>query len=353
MSKSISFRLPGAKVECRFGGSIRELGRITPRNSTVLVTDDNVFQSHREAFKGWNTIVLKPGEEYKVQATVDTIIDRLVDYRADRGFTLVGVGGGVVTDLAGYAASVYMRGIRFGFVPTTLLAMVDAAIGGKNGVDVGPYKNLVGVIRQPDFLLYDHAFLVTLPVSQWSNGFAEIVKHACIRDASAFRMLESSDLDAVRRDRKLMAALVERNARLKLSVVRRDANEKGERRLLNFGHTLGHALETAYELEHGQAVSIGMAAACKISETHLGFKGTGRVCEVLQRYGLPYEALFDAERVLRTMAMDKKRVGKEMNYVLLERIGKGRVVPIPVTQLAKEIKALGKDVKKSKRTSNR
>ena len=353
MSNRITFRLQGADVECRFDASFRELSKLASRDATVLVTDENVFQSHKGAFQGWNTIVLKPGEEYKVQATVDTLIDRLVDYRADRGFTVVGVGGGVVTDLAGYAASVYMRGIRFGFVPTTLLAMVDAAIGGKNGVDVGPYKNLVGVIRQPDFLLYDFGFLETLPVSQWSNGFAEIVKHACIRDAAAFRMLESSDLDALRRDRKHLAGLVERNARLKLSVVRRDPYEKGERRLLNFGHTLGHALETAYELEHGQAVAIGMAAACKISESHLGFKGTGRVVEVLQKYGLPCEALFDAERVLRTMTMDKKRVGKQMNYVLLERIGKGTVVPIPVTQLSKEIRALGKGAEKRKRKGTR
>lgn len=350
MSSKAAFRLQGATVDCRFDASFRGLSALAPRDRTVVVTDENVFGNHGKAFKGWNTIVLKPGEEYKVQATVDSIIGRLIDYRADRGFTLVGVGGGVVTDLTGYAASVYMRGIRFGFVPTTLLAMVDAAIGGKNGVDVGPFKNLVGVIRQPDFLLYDLGFLESLPIPQWSNGFAEVVKHACIGDSTAFRLLEQNDIFTVRNDRKRLAGLIERNARLKLSVVRRDPLEKGERRLLNFGHTLGHALETTYELEHGQAVAIGMAAACRISESHLGFKGTKRVCDLLLRYGLPNEAPFDADKVVGTMMMDKKRVGSEMNYVLLERIGKGRVVPLPVKTLVKDIRALGEAprVRKSK-----
>jgi 3-dehydroquinate synthase len=206
----------------------------------------------------------------------------------------------------------------------------------------------VGVIRQPGFLLYDLGFLETLPVSQWSNGFAEIVKHACIRDAAAFRILEEMDLATLRRDRRKMAELVERNARLKLSVVKRDPFEQGERRLLNFGHTLGHALETAYELEHGQAVAIGMSFACRISETHLGFKGTQRVCEVLQQYGLPHEAVFDADKVLGTMSMDKKRMGRDMNYVMLERIGKGQVVPMPVSSLVKEVKALSTSFKLKK-----
>jgi 3-dehydroquinate synthase len=349
MSRTIPFRIQGTTVECHFEASIRGLSSLASRDKTVLVTDENVFGLHRNAFKGWNTIVLKPGEEYKVQATVDTVLDRLIDYRADRGFTLVGVGGGVVTDLTGYAASVYMRGIRFGFVPTTLLSMVDAAIGGKNGVDVGPYKNLVGVIRQPDFLLYDMGFLESLPATQWSNGFAEVVKHACIKDAPSFRTLEAYDLDSIRRDRKRLSELVERNARLKMSIVKRDPTEKGERRLLNFGHTVGHAIETAYELGHGEAVAIGMGIACRLSETHLGFKDTHRVCEVLNRYGLPSEAVFDVDRVIGTMMMDKKRVGKQMNFVMLERIGKGRTVPVQVNALVKQIKAQGGKVERKKR----
>src|SRR6185369_11874808 len=124
------------------------------------------------------TIVLKPGEVYKNQQTVDNIIQQLIDLGADRKSFLVGVGGGVVTDITGYVAGVFMRGIQFGFVPTSILAMVDAGIGGKNGIDVGVYKNIVGLIRQPSFLLYDYAFLKSLPKTEWVNGFAEIIKHA-------------------------------------------------------------------------------------------------------------------------------------------------------------------------------
>jgi 3-dehydroquinate synthase len=134
-----------------------------------------------------------------------------------------------------------------------------------------------------------------------------------------------------------------------MSIVKRDPTEKGERRLLNFGHTVGHAIETAYELGHGEAVAIGMGIACRLSETHLEFKDTRRVCDVLQRYGLPSEAVFDADRVIATMMMDKKRVGREMNYVLLERIGKGRVVPMQVKSLAREVKAMSGKFDKTKR----
>ena len=146
---------------------------------------------------------VKSGEEYKVQATVDTIIEQLIAMEADRKTTLVGIGGGVVTDITGYVASVYMRGITFGFVPTTFLAMVDASIGGKNGIDVGVYKNMVGIIRQPSFILHDLIFLNTLPQSEWENGFAEIIKHACIKDAAMFRELETNSLKKYQDGKKI------------------------------------------------------------------------------------------------------------------------------------------------------
>src|SRR5690606_852417 len=132
---------------------------------------------------------LNAGEQFKVQQTVNEVIEQLIHFGADRQTWLVGVGGGVVTDITGYVAATYMRGIRFGFVPTSILAMVDASIGGKNGIDVGVYKNIVGTIRQPSFLLYDYQFLKTLPETEWINGFAEIIKHACIKDVRMFNEL--------------------------------------------------------------------------------------------------------------------------------------------------------------------
>jgi 3-dehydroquinate synthase len=233
-----------------------------------------------------------------------------------------------------------MRGIKFGFVPTTVLSMVDASIGGKNGIDVGVYKNMVGIIRQPSFILHDMALLKTLPQKEWENGFAEIIKHACIKDAAMFNELEKNSVAMYKANNKSMSNLVKRNALLKTKVVKHDEFEKGERRLLNFGHTLGHALENQYELLHGQAISIGMTYACHIAEQLTGFKQTERVVKVLEQYGLPTYASFNKQKVFDVLKMDKKREKKEMNYILLEKIGKGVVKTISLKQIEKIIQAL-------------
>jgi 3-dehydroquinate synthase len=278
-------------------------------------------------------ITLKPGEQYKIQQTVDTIITQLIGFEADRQSVLVGVGGGVITDLTGYVASIYMRGIRFGFVPTSLLAMVDASIGGKNGIDVGEYKNMVGIIRQPSFLFYDAALLQTLPIKEWSNGFAEIIKHACILDRPMFKMLEGTSLVKLQQKKSQLNDLIKRNVQLKSGVVKKDEWEQGDRKLLNFGHTLGHALETQYDLTHGQAVALGMVFAGWLSEKLLGYKDLSRLEQTIQAYGLPTRAAFDVEKVFNVLKMDKKRVSKTMNFVLLGRTGKGMIVPIAVDEL--------------------
>ena len=161
-----SFTFSKSTVDYYFNANFSYLEKIVSKENAVVITDDHLFDKHKKKFKGWNTIVLKPGEAYKVQQTVDVIIDQLIAFGADRKTTLIGVGGGVVTDMTGYVAGIYMRGIKCGFVPTSILAMVDASIGGKNGIDVGVYKNMVGLIRQPQFLLYDLSFLKSLPKIQ-------------------------------------------------------------------------------------------------------------------------------------------------------------------------------------------
>lgn len=335
-----NYRFSAANTTFYFAAGISQLRELTDPASTILITDEHVYAAHTKRFKGWNTIVLKPGEEFKVQATVDSLIEQLIEMEADRKTTLVGIGGGVITDITGYVASVYMRGIRFGFLPTTLLALVDASIGGKNGIDVGVYKNMVGVIRQPAFILHDMVFLKTLPQQEWENGFAEIIKHACIRDAAMFAHLEEKSFRSFQTSQKQICELVQRNAVLKARVVKNDEFEKGERRLLNFGHTLGHALENQYELMHGQAVAIGMTYACHISEQLRGFRNTERVVRVIEKYGLPTYAAFDKAQAFAVLKMDKKRERKEMNYVLLDRIGKGVVQPIGLQQLEQIIEKL-------------
>lgn len=338
--QKITYKFSNSSTDYYLAYGISHLKEMADPKATVIITDENVFNAHTKQFKGWNTIVLKPGEEYKVQATVDAIIEKLIAMEADRKTTLVGVGGGVITDITGYVASVYMRGVRFGFVPTSILSLVDASIGGKNGIDVGMYKNMVGVIRQPAFILHDMVFLNSLPQVEWENGFAEIIKHACIKDVAMFAELERNSLKTYRTRKKNICELIQRNTIIKTKVVQKDEFEKGERRLLNFGHTLGHALETQYELLHGQAISIGMTYACHISEQLAGFKQTEKVVSVLEKYNLPTYASFNKQKIFDVLKMDKKRERKEMNYVLLERIGKGVVKSISLKQLEKIIQDL-------------
>ena len=338
--KKSTYKFSAQSTDYYFDASFSMLSKLVDKKAAVLVVDEKVFFHHAGKLKGWNVIVLKSGEEFKTQDTVDVIIDNLVSMQADRKTVLVGIGGGVITDITGYVAAIYMRGLRFGFVPTTVLSMVDAAIGGKNGVDLGVYKNLVGTIRQPSFLLYDFSFLQSLPDAEWRNGFAEIIKHACIKDAAMFKVLEQHSLDSIRSGKAILKELIGRNAALKTKLVQRDEFESGERKLLNFGHTLGHALEKLYELSHGQAVSIGMAYACALSQKLNGFRESERVINVIEQYGLPANIEFDKQKVFEVMRMDKKREKKDVHYVLLEKIGKGVIRPIAFKQLEKIISQL-------------
>lgn len=323
------------KVCYYFDADFAYLEQIVSKDNTILITDKNVFASQSSKFSGWKAIVIEPGEKFKQQAAVDYIFEKLIAFEADRKTFIVGVGGGVVTDIAGYAASVYMRGLKFGFVPTTILSMVDASIGGKNGVDVGVYKNLVGLIRQPEFLLFDFSLLNSLPQQHWVNGFAEIIKHACIKDDVLFELLENETLENFQMDEKKLSNLVKKNVAIKTAVVVQDEFEQGDRRLLNFGHTIGHAIENNYQLLHGHAISIGMMAACSLSVTLNEFSvlDRDRVARLIEKYQLPIHQKTDWKKIWEILKMDKKRAGKEMNFVLLNKIGEAVVYPIPMWQL--------------------
>ncbi|HNH21776.1 MAG TPA: 3-dehydroquinate synthase [Ferruginibacter sp.] len=329
-------------VRFYFDASIVSIGQATGDKPVIILTDENVYENHRAQLDLYPVIRILPGEENKTPATAGQVIEQLITMGAGRDAMLVGVGGGVVTDIAGYVAAVYMRGISFGFVPTSILAMTDAAIGGKNGVDVGVYKNMVGTIRQPDFIFYDYSFLKTLPVSEWVNGFAEVIKHACIKDAVLFSMLERYTLHEYQSDPTLVAELIERNVDIKASVVSADEFETGDRKLLNFGHTIGHAIENLHHIPHGHAVSIGMVAACNLSEQlgHLHFEEAARIVRLLARYHLPVDVDTDHARVFEVLKMDKKRKDDAMQFILLNKIGSASVVSIPLTELEKHFKEI-------------
>lgn len=333
--KQLNYTFSQKTVRYFLDADFSYLENIITKEQCIIITDDNVYQILREKCKEYKTIVIPVGEHHKNQSTVDSIIQQLIALEADRKTFIIGVGGGVVTDITGFAASVYMRGLKFGFVPTTLLAQVDAAIGGKNGIDTGVYKNLVGLIRQPEFILFDFALLLSLPEEQWINGFAEIIKHGCIKDAALFELLEHHQLGDFQVDPHLLADLIERNVIIKSEVVAKDEFENGDRKLLNFGHTIGHAIENLCELPHGHAISIGMAAACLLSEELTGFLPVekDRVLDLLQQYHLPVSYQVDKEMVFRVLRMDKKRIRDEMSFILLNKIGKAVIKSIPLLRL--------------------
>lgn len=307
----------------------------TNHSSICLLIDENVFELHKKLFSPHNPLIIKSGEEYKIQATVDRIIDVMLERGYDRNTVLYAIGGGVTTDIGGYVASVYKRGINFNQVPTSILAMVDAAIGGKNGVNTALYKNMVGTIYQPGHIIYDFNFLNTLPKVEWINGFAEIIKHGCIWDRDMFKELSENDIDNFLNDEKLIKKIIRKNINIKVEIVCSDEFETGNRMLLNFGHTLGHAIEKEYNLKHGFAISLGMVAAARISEEINNFYSEEKdlVLSLLEKYNLPTRLDFDKDAIWNGLLSDKKRNGETMNFVLLDSVGKAVVKPIGLTQL--------------------
>lgn len=332
--KKSRFSFANAVVELYAEANFAQLDRLSNRKQTVLLTDENVFKAHSPKFRNRKTIVVQAGEAAKQQATVDNVVRQLLELGADRHTTLVGVGGGVVTDLTGYIAAVYMRGIRHGFVPTSLLAMVDAAIGGKNGINVDLHKNMVGTVKQPEFILYDYRFLESLPKKEWRNGFAEIIKHAAIRNKTMFKELQEGDLEMYIKRKRALFSLINRNALLKMKLVQQDEMELGDRKLLNFGHTIGHALENQYRLTHGEAIAVGMHYAAKLSTTYTEFRNASAIEALLQQYELPTDTNFDSATVLSLLSKDKKKKDNKIQFVLLKRIGKAVIQPLSVHQIA-------------------
>lgn len=306
----------------------------------IFITDENIFALHSSKFRNKRLIVIKAGEKYKTQSSVNTIIKQLINHKVDKSCTLVAVGGGVVTDLVGFVATTYMRGIPFGFVPTTLLCMVDAAIGGKNGINFGLYKNFIGTIQQPQFIINDISFLSTLPQVEWQNGFAEIIKHACIKSATMFKNLQQHNINFYKKNKTALQQLIQQNIDIKMAVVKKDVNEKGDRKLLNFGHTLGHAIENLYKLPHGYAVTIGMCFASKLSSNINQFNDGQTIEQLITQYQLPTTLKFNKSKVLDIMQLDKKVLNEQMQFIVLTKIGNAKIEVINIELLNQILREL-------------
>ncbi len=321
--------------EIRVGEPLAKLGECVDAERKVIVTDRNVARFHGKNFPKWEVAEIGTGEESKTLATVEKLYDRFLSLELDRTSFIVGIGGGIVTDVAGYAASTYLRGMPFGFVPTTLLGQVDAAIGGKNGVNFRGYKNLVGAIRQPEFVLCDMELLKTLPEAEVRNGLAEVVKHAAIGDGALFSHLEQNAGDVLKLREDVLEKTVYDSISVKAKIVSADEMEHGQRMKLNFGHTLGHAIESTQKLPHGAAVSIGMVAAAEMSVDRglLEKKDLERLEALLKAFGLPTRIKGDKGAILDAIRKDKKRRGGKVHMALLEGIGTARTSEIWMDEL--------------------
>ncbi len=277
------------------------------------------------------SIIVPDGETFKSWSTLHDVLTRLLEQNAERSTTLVALGGGVVGDIGGFAAAIYQRGMPFVQVPTTLLAQVDSSVGGKTAVNHALGKNMIGAFHQPRAVVIDTDCLRTLPEREFAGGLAEVIKTAAIRDLGFFEWLEANLPHLLARDSEALVHAVAESCRIKAEIVAADEREAGERALLNFGHTFGHAIEAGVgygEWLHGEAVAAGMVLAARLSERLGGLAGADveRLRALLQRAGLPVEApRLHAERYLALMRRDKKVVAGSMRFVLLRAIGEAFV----------------------------
>lgn len=322
------------------GERLNNLASYLDQKQVVIITDDNVAGFYEKDFPKADVIRVGTGEGVKTLDTVAQIYQQLIALEADRSVFLVGIGGGIVCDITGFVASTYLRGVDFGYVPTTLLAQVDASVGGKTGVNFMGYKNMVGVFNQPAFVVCDPAVLKTLPRRDLVSGFAEIVKHAAIASESYFTYLEKNAANALSLDSEIMQQIIYESVVIKADVVNRDETEKGERRKLNFGHTFGHAVEKTAGIPHGEAVSIGMVVASLLSVNKklLTKKDVDRLRNLLTLFNLPVNIESDKVKILDAMARDKKREGGSIYFVLLSGIGRAVIDRIAIAELENMLK---------------
>jgi shikimate kinase/3-dehydroquinate synthase len=344
----------GNGVLAHAGGVLRAMG--TPEGSLVAIVSnpvveplygDRLNQSLRSTGLRSLTCSIPDGEQHKTIGTVVTLYEQYLAGGLDRSGTVLSLGGGVTGDIAGFAAATFMRGLRFVQVPTTLLAMVDASVGGKTGVDLLQGKNLIGAFKQPASVIIDPSVLVTLPAEEIRCGLVEFIKHAIIGDPDLFAELEARPGAFPPWQEKDGVAWIARSLQVKIQVVQEDPFEQGRRAVLNLGHTVGHALEklSGFGLRHGEAVSIGMVAAARMAG-ELGWADASladRIEAILSAWGLPVRCpSFDADAICEALAFDKKKRGRELRWVLPRTIGEVEIAEhVPRQVLTSVLHSMG------------
>ena len=314
-----------------------EVKEVFKGSKIFILTDKNVDKFYGDkVFNnlinfGYNVkkLVLEPGEETKSFFTLPKIYDELLNFKLTRSDLILTLGGGVIGDLGGFIASTYLRGVAFIQVPTTLLAQVDSSVGGKVGVDLEKGKNLVGSFYHPKRVIIDPLVLNTLNDRVFNDGMSEVIKYGCIKDKEFFfNLLSYKDKEEVMKN---IEYIIYNCCKIKKEVVENDEKDTGERMLLNFGHTIGHAIEQYYKYSrytHGEAVAIGMYEITKISESlNESKEGTSKLIkDILIQYNLPYNLDLKLEDIRETIALDKKNLNKKLNLIFISEIGKSKIV---------------------------
>lgn len=341
MSKSITVSYEGKpcypiRIEQDFQKLPEEIQKLGygSDQKICIVTDDQVAGLHLKAFEdvikscfnNVHTFCFSAGEAQKNLDTVQKLYEHLINNYFDRHDILIAFGGGVTGDLTGFTAATYLRGIDFIQIPTTLLSQVDSSIGGKTGVDFLQYKNMVGAFYQPRLVYMNLSLLKTLPNEQFLSGMGEILKHGLIKSASYFSWLKENAKSILNLQPDILEEMIYKSCRIKQDVVERDPKEKGERALLNFGHTIGHAIEklSDFKLPHGQCVAIGMAAACHLSCNlgHIACAEYGCIKDTLAYFGLmDHVCGLSAQEILSATKSDKKMLAGQVKFILLESVG--------------------------------
>lgn len=325
----------GAVSEILVGADWKKNLPQLPVGGTVILTDSNVNRIYGREFPEFPVLEIKPGEDSKCMGEIERLSEVLLSTGVGRSGFILAIGGGVVCDIAGFLASIFMRGIRCGYVSTTMLSQVDASTGGKTGVNLGRIKNMIGSFKQPEFVICDTKMLQTLTEEEYFSGLAELIKTGLIGDATIIDMLENNYSGIIERDNDMLSVLVSRAVKYKASIVSKDEKEGSIRRILNFGHTLGHALELNETLKHGFAVASGMKMAAAFSEKKglIYSDETNRIIDLLNKYKLLKKYNMPVERIEESMVHDKKRTGTDIYFVFLKGIGKGIVKKIPLEEV--------------------
>lgn len=348
--KTLTVALPHDTYDILIGpgalaGAGPRVAALAGGSGVMVVSDETVWKLHgpalRQALAGakvpFDAVVVPAGEASKSLACLQRLYESFAGASLARDGLVLAFGGGVVGDLAGYAAATWMRGVRYVQIPTTLLAQVDSSVGGKTAVDLPSGKNLVGAFHQPRLVLADTALLATLPPRELACGMGEVVKYGAIADAALFEAL--ADPGAA----PPMEEIVHTCCSIKAGIVARDERDSGERKLLNFGHTLGHAVEALggyARFGHGQAVAVGMVLAARMGEK-LGFTSPGctdALRQTLARWDLPTESPYPPDALMPHVALDKKRRAGGVDMVLLRDIGQAQVVCLPLADVEKLLK---------------